>query len=87
MRAVQSCQFRQPTLRVLRDRSPTNVAVVAWQRLIVWSHFDLPDVHSAGLLVDPLVRVPVLGPVNHLARRDRRSRIDLRIRGGRPRDR
>src|SRR6266487_5107381 len=33
MRAVQSCQFRQPTLRVLRDRSPTNVAVVAWQRL------------------------------------------------------
>jgi hypothetical protein len=58
MRAVQSCQFRQPTLRVLRDRSPTNVAVVAWQRLIGWSQFDLPDVHPAGLLVDPFGLTP-----------------------------
>jgi hypothetical protein len=31
----------------------------------------LSDVHSAGLLVDPLVRIPMLGLVNHLARRDR----------------
>jgi hypothetical protein len=38
----------------------------------------LSDVHSAGLLVDPLVRIPMLGLVNHLARRDR-------IRGERPR--
>src|SRR6266540_5345037 len=58
MRAVQSCQFRQPTLRVLRDRSPTNVAVVAWQRLIGWSQFDLPDVHPAGLLVDSFGLTP-----------------------------
>jgi len=35
-------------------------------------------VHSAGLLVDPLVHIPVLGPVNRLARC---SRIALRIRG------
>jgi hypothetical protein len=53
----------------------------------------LSDVHSAGLLVDPLVRIPMLGLVNHLARRDRirgerprRGRNDQRHRKNRPED-
>jgi hypothetical protein len=47
-----------------------------------WSQFNPPDVHSAGCLPTLLVQIQVLRPVN---RRDRRSPIALRIRGGRPR--
>jgi hypothetical protein len=47
-----------------------------------WLSSTHPTFIPRGLLADPLVQIPVLRPVN---RRDRRSRIALRIQRGRPR--
>jgi hypothetical protein len=66
-----------PNCPAAEDGNPSarGMTLKAPSRGIGWY---LSDVHSAGLLVDPLVRIPMLGLVNHLARRDR-------IRGERPR--
>ena len=39
-----------------------------------------PDLHSAGLLADPLVQIQMLRPVNRVRRRNRRSPIAARPR-------
>jgi hypothetical protein len=49
MRAVQSYPYRQPALRMLSDRSPANVAFVAWCAFeIILSKREVNETTGAG---------------------------------------
>jgi hypothetical protein len=50
-----------------------------------YSAYATPPCEVPALRFVDLVQIQILGLVNHLARRDRRSRIAIRIRGERPR--
>ena len=50
-----------------------------------YSAYASPPCEVPALRFVDLVQIQILGLVNHLARRDRRSRIAIRIAGERPR--